>query len=514
MEPEDPSRQRPDPKRERIPLERKISLKFKEFRGFITEYSSNISLGGMFITTEAPQPPGSVFDFEFRLADDDFQLIHGIGEVVWVREEASGPDHPPGMGIRFLHLGEGSRDLVRRMVDEHERGGGTPFDLEGHAPSSAPGTAAAGHEIASGIEASDETTRGPADELAETATLDLPEEPGETGRAEIEEPDESDELPYGRFDAAMASLRQSRAGEAAPGGGSDLPAGFEEVRAALRPEDAGAVEADPPTSTGPATFAPDPEAPHATSATEPLSTPASAPPTVPEDRHAAPRSSRGSGRKILWGVLALLLVGAVAAQLLVPGGLVGLINTGGTAPESAPELEEEIAVRTETPPPDSRSSAEEIPPEPLSPALDAEIVETTADPTEIPPAEAEEPEPPTPATPTEPFSRLENVSWRVEQGRTVVELELDGAISPERYSRFRLDGGTPREVVRLRGVEAAYSPTSLPVDGRQLEGIRIGYHERAGGNEIHVVLDLASSSVELTELEAVGNRLRVVLGPP
>ena len=51
-----------DLERRRVPLERKISLKFKEFRGFITEYSQNLSMGGMFIRTTSPKPVGTIFD--------------------------------------------------------------------------------------------------------------------------------------------------------------------------------------------------------------------------------------------------------------------------------------------------------------------------------------------------------------------------------------------------------------------------------------------------------------------
>src|SRR5262245_9563799 len=86
-----------DLERRRVPLERKISLKFKEFRGFITEVSSNLSLGGMFIRTTAPKPVGTIFDFELSLTDD-FKLVQGIGEVLWIREVDDGPERPRGMG--------------------------------------------------------------------------------------------------------------------------------------------------------------------------------------------------------------------------------------------------------------------------------------------------------------------------------------------------------------------------------------------------------------------------------
>ncbi len=47
----------PEPQRvQRVDLQRKVSLKFKELQGFITEYSENLSIGGMFIRTVSPRP--------------------------------------------------------------------------------------------------------------------------------------------------------------------------------------------------------------------------------------------------------------------------------------------------------------------------------------------------------------------------------------------------------------------------------------------------------------------------
>src|ERR1044072_76532 len=118
-----------DLERRRVPLERKISLKVKEFRCFITEYSQNLSMGGMFIRTTSPKPVGTIFDFELSLTDD-FKLVQGIGEVLWVRDVDDGPERPSGMGVRFLDLSSESRRLIQRIVEEQVAHGGPPFELE------------------------------------------------------------------------------------------------------------------------------------------------------------------------------------------------------------------------------------------------------------------------------------------------------------------------------------------------------------------------------------------------
>ncbi|MBV8202105.1 MAG: TIGR02266 family protein, partial [Acidobacteria bacterium] len=129
----------------RVPLAHRIQLKFDRFSGFINEYFSNISPGGMFIRTDAPEAPGQLLEFEFRLGDG-YELIHGRGEVVWARERSEGPERPPGMGVRFLELSPGSKDLIYKIVDDYVAHGGKPFDLTPPLP--APGSAAGTGEAA------------------------------------------------------------------------------------------------------------------------------------------------------------------------------------------------------------------------------------------------------------------------------------------------------------------------------------------------------------------------------
>lgn len=101
----------------RVDLDGEVSLKFKEHPGFFEERPANLSPGGMFIRSTSPQPPGTTFDFELILQGEK-RVVHGIGEVAWVREEDEGFDRPPGMGVRFLSLEPESRELIDRLVAE------------------------------------------------------------------------------------------------------------------------------------------------------------------------------------------------------------------------------------------------------------------------------------------------------------------------------------------------------------------------------------------------------------
>jgi molecular chaperone DnaK len=118
----------------RVPLAHRIQLKFDRFSGFIDEYISNLSPGGIFIRTDTPEDPGQLLEFEFRLGDG-FELIRGRGEVVWARQAAEGADRPSGMGVRFLDLSPGSKDLIYKIVDDFVAHGGKPFDLTASAAS-------------------------------------------------------------------------------------------------------------------------------------------------------------------------------------------------------------------------------------------------------------------------------------------------------------------------------------------------------------------------------------------
>ena len=112
----------------RVPLERKVILKFHHFGGFFIEYSANISMTGMFIKTDSPKPAGSVFIFEIWLGEE-YKLVHGLGEVVWTREDHESDDRPAGMGVRFLKVDEESIAVVERIIAEHVQKGGEIFDL-------------------------------------------------------------------------------------------------------------------------------------------------------------------------------------------------------------------------------------------------------------------------------------------------------------------------------------------------------------------------------------------------
>jgi uncharacterized protein (TIGR02266 family) len=103
----------------RAPLSLLIQYRFNTLEDFLSEYSTDISIGGMYIRTKEPKEEGSLIYLQFYLKDGA-KLIEGLGRVVRVdppdEEEAPGF---AGMGIEFVNFDEDSMELVRQIVDRN-----------------------------------------------------------------------------------------------------------------------------------------------------------------------------------------------------------------------------------------------------------------------------------------------------------------------------------------------------------------------------------------------------------
>ncbi len=114
----------------RVPCEAEVRIEFSNMSSFVSECVTNISVGGMFITTDTPAAVGTRFGFELAVGSD-LRMVSGSAEVVWVREAGTGSPHPPGVGVRFVELDDVSRSIIFRIVDRHiQETGHEPFNLE------------------------------------------------------------------------------------------------------------------------------------------------------------------------------------------------------------------------------------------------------------------------------------------------------------------------------------------------------------------------------------------------
>ena len=103
-------------RKDNAPVSIRIRLKYPDLDTFIEKYAANISQGGMFIQSRAPQPAGTALRFELLLADGS-RLLKGEGKVIWVREyDAAHPTRVHGMGVKFLSLDEESQSMVSLIL--------------------------------------------------------------------------------------------------------------------------------------------------------------------------------------------------------------------------------------------------------------------------------------------------------------------------------------------------------------------------------------------------------------
>ena len=82
---------------------------------FIADYSRNISKGGIFVETESPFNPGTVFDFQLSLPQHE-RSLHLRGRVKWV--ERANTAGMLGMGIEFLWDDADARADFEKLVGD------------------------------------------------------------------------------------------------------------------------------------------------------------------------------------------------------------------------------------------------------------------------------------------------------------------------------------------------------------------------------------------------------------
>ncbi|MFQ5670250.1 MAG: TIGR02266 family protein [Acidobacteriota bacterium] len=107
---------RPRPVRVSIPV--RVSFAGEAFQ--IRDFTANLSAGGAFLPTERTVPVGTRGTLTFRLSqwEEPFTVE---AEVAWVanghEEEDGGEAAPPGLGLRFLDLGDRHRKRLERLVE-------------------------------------------------------------------------------------------------------------------------------------------------------------------------------------------------------------------------------------------------------------------------------------------------------------------------------------------------------------------------------------------------------------
>lgn len=454
----------------RMPLDAVVRLHFEGTVAYQNGFAANVSALGMFVKHPDPPPIETRLVFEFVLGEER-KPVQGSGIVSWVREKYEGPGRPAGVGIRFTELDALSRQHIAEALFEYLESQ-LGVDVADHPD--VPDLLAAvpqRSDVQFELVSSDEPAPPPA--AAEVAGR------GAERPAQAEPPPPSPPQPAPRFQLFD-----------------------DDIADAVGTTDTNVAD---------------------------LFTPA-----VPPDE-PLPIASAGRRRERSKTVPAILTMTVVVAAILAawwflagPGSVPDLpspeVEAATAAPPSPPRLDPQ-------PGPD-RTLAESV--GAVEPPAVAEGAEATGVADEAAAHEADaaddsgaaEPAPPPAATttiaPVAPppapiggrLSRVTEIAWDSAPGTTTVSLIADGAFAPGSYRWYEMGGDRPRVLIRIPDVATGYPRPAIEVGSPELTGVRIGYHQKPTGNELHVVLDLGAADVRVDEVAAEGSTLQVRLSRP
>lgn len=97
----------------RVPIELKVEYEKKN--SFFSDYTKNISQGGIFIVTNEPMPIGTHFVFNLHVTDLK-EPLNIKGTVRFVAKP--GGQREPGMGIEFDYADDKEKTYVHSVVKQ------------------------------------------------------------------------------------------------------------------------------------------------------------------------------------------------------------------------------------------------------------------------------------------------------------------------------------------------------------------------------------------------------------
>jgi uncharacterized protein (TIGR02266 family) len=452
----------------RMPLEAVVRLHFEGTVAYQNGFAANVSASGMFVKHPEPPPLGTRLVFEFAIGLKR-KPAQGAGEVVWVREKYEGPGRPAGAGIRFAELDELSRQNIAEALFEF---------LEASL-----GDRVADNPEARALVASRPTRASPAD-MAPEAVAEPEPEPVFVGAA-------TRELP------ALPAL------EARDGANGATPFRiFDEEPAPLT------MQPLPPEAPAPPAAIATPAVPIAWAGA------------------AAAREEESGSRR--W--LALAAAAAVlAAAGFAAWWLLWRAPADANPPSApAPAVSAPASAPRPAPPPlgarlgPGRTLADSVAPTPSAPGTplpagavppeDAETVAAARAETGDAGATAA-PEPAAARAPAAPrATAVREIAAAASSAGTVVTLTGDGELPVGAFTWSEIGGDKPRVLIKLKGMSQPFRGSARAVPTPEVQGVRTGYHQQAGGAEVHVVIDLVPGArVEVVGVEPAGDRILVTL---
>ncbi len=107
----------PPPRRAaRVPFVVEVTVASEH--NFWSGFTYNVSMGGIFISTDRILPVGSLVTIELNLPPDE--KVHTLtGEVRWIRElEGSSDESPSGIGLQFSEIPSDADARIKSFILE------------------------------------------------------------------------------------------------------------------------------------------------------------------------------------------------------------------------------------------------------------------------------------------------------------------------------------------------------------------------------------------------------------
>lgn len=97
----------------RIPVY--IEIDYRADETFLFAYITDISAMGIFVSTRAPESPGTRLQLRFTPPGDE-DAIECEGDVIWINPDRDGACRNPGMGVQFVDLADEHRERILELV--------------------------------------------------------------------------------------------------------------------------------------------------------------------------------------------------------------------------------------------------------------------------------------------------------------------------------------------------------------------------------------------------------------
>lgn len=105
----------------RMPI--RLQIVYESLDEFLIDYTSNVSLGGIFITTREPLAKGTRFRLRVRIPVRR-KPIETVATVNWSVPPSEGSSLNPGMGVQYDPVYPEDLRFIQQLLDDFEEGEG------------------------------------------------------------------------------------------------------------------------------------------------------------------------------------------------------------------------------------------------------------------------------------------------------------------------------------------------------------------------------------------------------